>query len=174
MLITCPRSPATLASISAVNGCEPRGQHGFALISAIFILVVLAVLGAAVAHLSVNQQLGSAVELTTAKAYQAARAGQEWAAFQVLIPAPPSPPTADTPPACFSDTHIALTGELTGFTVSVQCTRSGPVVDGDSSKTFYQVTATACNTPTAGSCLLPPAAPSAVYVERRLSWTLAR
>ncbi len=57
---------------------NPSLQRGFAMMSALFILVVLAVLGAAIASISVRQQVGSAVELNTARAYQAARAGLEW------------------------------------------------------------------------------------------------
>lgn len=149
-------------------------MRGFAMVSALFILVVLAVLGAAVASISVRQQVGSALELNAARAYQAARAGLEWGAFSVLIPAPPVAPAVDVPPACFATNHIALTGELAGFVVSVECSRSGPLADGDSSRTFYQLQATACNAPTAGSCAVAPASPQSTYVERRLNWTLAR
>ncbi|MEY4884581.1 MAG: hypothetical protein RIS34_2435 [Pseudomonadota bacterium] len=145
------------------------------MVSALFILVVLAVLGAAMAKISARQQLGSASELNAARAYQSARAGLEWGAFSVLIPAPPAAPGADTPPACpATPTHLALSGELAGFVVSVTCTRTGPVVDGDLSRTFYQLQATACNAPTAGSCVTTPASPSSIYVERRLSWTVTR
>jgi len=148
--------------------------RGFAMVSALFILVVLAVLGAAVASISTRQQVGSAVELNAARAYQAARAGLEWGAFSALIPAPPASPAVDTPPACFAATNMALTGELAGFVVSVTCTRSGPVADGSTSRTFYQLTATACNAPSAGACPTAAAIPQSTYVERRLSWTLAR
>jgi MSHA biogenesis protein MshP len=149
-------------------------QFGFAMVSALFILVVLAVLGAAVASISVRQQVGSAAELNAARAYQAARAGLEWGAFSVLIPAPPASPAVDTPPACFATNHMALTGELSGFIVSVECTRTGPLSDGDSSKTYYQLVATACNVPTSGSCAVAPTSPLSTYVERRLNWTIGR
>lgn len=159
MLTTCPKSPA---------------MRGFAMVSALFLLVVLAVLGAAIASISVRQHMGSASEVNVAKAYQAARAGLEWGAFATLVPAPPAPPVADVPPACFATRHIALSGELTGFVVSIVCARTGPVADGGSSRTFYQLQATACNAPIAGSCLVAPASPAATYVERSLSWTIAR
>lgn len=149
-------------------------MRGFAMVSALFIVVVLAVLGAAVASISVRQHVASAVELNAARAYQAARAGLEWGAFSTLVPAPPAAPAVDAPPACFATNHIALTGELTGFVVSVECTRTGPLADGASSRTFYQLQATACNAPTGGSCAVAPASPQATYVERRLNWTIAR
>jgi len=66
-------------------------QEGFTLISMVFILVVLAVLGAAMAKFSMRQQLGSASELAAARAMQSANAGLEWASFQLLRnPPPPS------------------------------------------------------------------------------------
>ena len=154
---------------------RPQRTAGFSLLSAIFIVVFLAVLAAAVASVSVNQQVGSANELMAAKAFQAARAGQEWGAYQLLFPPPPPVPGVDAPPNCFADTHIALDGALSGLTVTVQClSKTGPVTDGDVSKTFYQLQATACNQPVGGSCATLPATPGANYVERRLNWTLAR
>ena len=59
------------------------------MVSALFILVVLAVLGAAMATISARQQRASASELNAARAYQSARTGLEWGAFSVLVPAPP-------------------------------------------------------------------------------------
>lgn len=139
--------------------------------SVLFILVVLAALGAALAQVSVRQQLGSAAELEAARAYQAARGGLEWAAFQVLRN--PAPPAAA--PACFAGTSLTLAG-LSGFTVTVSCTRtpaSGTVSDGATALAFYQLVANACNAPSAGAC---PATgtPQATYVERQLTWTVSR
>lgn len=144
------------------------------MVSALFLLVVLALLGVAVASISARQHLGSASEINAARAYQAARSGLEWGAYSVLIPAPPAAPAVDVPPACFANKNIALSGELAGFVASVSCVRTGPVLDGDNSRTFYQLQATACNVPSSGSCAVGPASPSAHYVERRLSWTVAR
>ena len=79
-------------------------------------VVVLAALGAAMAKFSMRQQLGSSSELAAAKAMQAANAGLEWANFQVLRPA--------AAPACFGATHIALTGNLSDFVVSISCNLS--------------------------------------------------
>ena len=144
------------------------------MVSALFIVVVLAVLGAAVANISSRQHMGAASELNAARAYQAARAGLEWGAYAVLIPARPAAPGVDTPPACFATNHLALTGELAAFVVSVECTRAGPLADGGNSMTFYQLQATACNAPSGGSCAVTPVSPNAGYVERRLNWTIAR
>lgn len=153
---------------------HPMHLRGFAMVSALFILVVLAVLGAAMASISTRQQVGAAVEVNAARAYQAARAGLEWGAFTVLLPAPPAAPAVDAPPACFGATNITLSGELSGFVVSVQCTRTGPTADGSTSRTFYQLQATACNAPSSGACATVSVAPQITYVERRLTWTIAR
>jgi MSHA biogenesis protein MshP len=142
--------------------------RGFTMMSMLFILVALAALGTALASLTQRQQLGSAGELAAAKAYQAAFAGLEWASFQQLRPA--------AAPTCFATKSFVLPDQLSDFTVTVSCTRtpsSGSVTDGDASLVFYQLTATACNLPTAGVC---PASGSLqlTYAERQLSRSLSR
>ena len=155
MLTTCPDS------------ARPQ-QRGFTLVSMIFILVVLAVLGVAMARFSMRQQLGSASELAAAQALQAANAGLEWASFQLLRN--PAPPAAA--PGCFAANNIGLGGALAGFVVSINCTQSSDS-DGGTALTFYNVTATACNAPTGGVC---PAAGAVqtTYVERQLTRRLVR
>lgn len=153
---------------------EPTGYFatgGFTLVSMLFILIVLAALGAALAKISVRQQLGSAAEIEAARAYQSARAGLEWAAFQVLR----NPPPPAAAPACFGTTSLIPAG-LGSYTVTVNCTRtpgSGTLSDGSSALAFYRLVANACNAPSSGAC---PASgtPAATYVERELSWTTAR
>ncbi|RQO55315.1 agglutinin biogenesis protein MshP [Paucibacter sp. KBW04] len=134
----------------------------------VFILVVLAVLGAAMAKFSMRQQLGSASELAAARAMQSANAGLEWASFQLLR----NPPPPSAAPGCFAKTNIALPGGLNDFVVTVSCSLSSGV-DGGDSFSFYQITATACNAPSAGAC--PSTAPlNPSYVERQLSRRLVR
>lgn len=134
----------------------------------LFILVVLAVLGAAMAKFSMRQQLGSSSELAAAKAMQAAIAGLEWASFQLLR----NPPPPAAAPACFGKTSIALPGGLSDFVVTVSCSLSSSS-DGGDNFNFYQITATACNAPSAGAC--PSTAPlNPSYVERQLSRRLVR
>lgn len=55
-----------------------RHQVGFAAIAAIFLVVVLAALGAFMVTFSNTQQLTSAQDLQGTRAYWAARAGLEW------------------------------------------------------------------------------------------------
>jgi len=140
---------------------------GFTLVSALFVLIVLAVLGTALAQISVRQHLGSAAELEAARAYQSARAGLEWAAFQVLrVPPPPA-----AAPGCFGKTSFSAAG-LAGYTVTVDCSMTA-ANDGATALAFYRLVANACNSPTAGAC---PATgtPSQTYVERQLTWTVVR
>ncbi len=149
--------------------CREHGRDGgFTLISAVFVLVVLAALGAAMVGITQRQQLGSAAELDSARALQSARGGLEWAAFQVLQN--PAPPAAA--PACFGSTNMTLTP----FTVTVSCTRtpgSGTLTDGATALVFYELVATACNAPVAGACPTT-GTPGVTYVERQLSWTVVR
>ena len=131
-------------------------------------MVVLAALGAALASLSLRQHLGSAAEVEQARALQAARAGLEWAAFQVLRN--PAPPAAA--PACFGSSSFSAAG-LDGFTVTVSCTRSTGS-DGATAVVFFQLMATACNAPTSGACPNASPTPQATYAERQLTWTVMR
>lgn len=149
---------------------EPRHRRaaGFTLVSVVFIVVVLAALGAAMANISLRQHLGSAAEVEQARAMQSARAGLEWAAFQVLRN--PAPPAAA--PACFGASSFTAAG-LSSYTITVSCTRTTGT-DGATALTFYQLLATACNVPTNGACPNTSAAPQTTYAERQLTWTVMR
>jgi MSHA biogenesis protein MshP len=128
----------------------PRSQSGFVLPTAIFLLVVLAALAAYMVTLSRTTHLSSALDIQGARAYQAARAGIEWAAWQVLQNPVPSC-QAVAPP-------LVLTGTLGAFSVNVSCAQSGPYTDGADTVLVYQITSTA----TSG-------APGEVdYVERQI------
>ena len=85
-----------------------RIQRGFAAVAAIFLLVVLAALGAFMVSISSSQQLTSAQDLQGSRAYWVARAGLEWA-IGSLSAAPGSCPT---PPSPFV---------LHGFTLVLTC-----------------------------------------------------
>ena len=108
-------------------------QRGFALISAVVLVVVFALLGTAIVSLSNTQQLSSARDLFGSRAYFAAKAGIEWGAYQVLQAG-----------SCnASSTLPALGGSAAGFTVTVACTRSGPFDEAGNSVLVYQITSTA-------------------------------
>ncbi|MCE4555869.1 agglutinin biogenesis protein MshP [Pelomonas cellulosilytica] len=158
-----PTSPAAAPQARA-RAMAPRG---FTMVSMLFILVVLAALGVALASLSQRQQLGSAGELAAAKAYQAAYAGLEWGSFQVL--------RGGAQPPCFATRSFKLPDQLADFTVTVSCTRtpaSGTVTDDGVPLAFYTLVATACNLTASGAC--PNATTTEpTYAERQLTRTLS-
>jgi MSHA biogenesis protein MshP len=147
---------------------SPRRRAGFTLVSALFVLVVLAALGTALASISLRQHMGSAAEIDAARAWQTARSGLEWAAWQVLQ----NPPPPAAAPGCFAATSFALGG----FTVSVSCERtpaSGTLDDGGQRLVFYRLRATACQPAPSAAC--PESGnPPETYVERQLEWTVTR
>jgi MSHA biogenesis protein MshP len=63
-----------------------QAHHGFALASAMFILVVLAALAVGITLLTTQSEIGLARDLLGSRAYQAARAGLDWGAYRVLDP----------------------------------------------------------------------------------------
>jgi MSHA biogenesis protein MshP len=134
--------------------CLLRAEGGFSLISAIFLLVVIAALGTFAVTLSTTQQQSAALDVQGARAYQAARAGIEWGAFQVLRNT--NCPVAPT-------TLPALPNTLASFTVTVLCT-STATTEAGLPVTMFQLTSTAIQ----GT----PATPN--YVDRQMSVTIAQ
>ncbi len=61
-------------------------HRGFALASAIFILVVLAALAVGITLLTTQSETGVAQDLRGSRAYHAARSGLDWGAYRVLDP----------------------------------------------------------------------------------------
>jgi MSHA biogenesis protein MshP len=144
-----------------------RIRHdGFAFITAIFLLVVLASFAAFVVSITSNAAAASAAAIQGTRAYEAARAGLEWAGHQVRDPNGTLAPGATNLPDCFpSPRTLALPGELAPFTVTLTCTRTPAIgatpsfhEEGDKRIALYVVFATASS----------GAAGSSEYVERRL------
>jgi MSHA biogenesis protein MshP len=149
-------------------------QCGFSLASAIFLIVVLALLGAFIVTVTGLQQSSAQLDVQGVRAYQAARAGVEWAAYQVLQPdKTPAPAScaAEVPASCpAATTQLTSLGEsLSPFTVTVQCTAIN-TTEGGRKVSVYQITATACNQPAGGSCL--GTSPATGYVERQITATV--
>lgn len=112
-------------------------QQGFSIVSAIFLLVVLAFLGVGMTMFSTNQHQSEAMDVLGARAYQAARAGIEWAAYNVAL----SPASAVTPATCATNLS-GLGGVLSNFSVAVSCSTAS-AVEGASTIWIYDVTSTA-------------------------------
>jgi MSHA biogenesis protein MshP len=145
-------------------------QAGIALASAIFLIVVLAALGAIVLTVSGLQHTSSARDVMGSKAYQAARAGIEWGAYKVLRQAPA--PGAGVCPAPSTSIPMPAGTDLTGLTVTVECTLSNADEGsrtGGNALEFYLIKATACNQ---SPC--PNTTPGPAYVERQLQATISR
>ena len=142
------------------------GTRGFALVAAIFLLVIIAAMGAFAVGLSANAHSSSAVAVMGARAYEAARAGIEWAAYQVRDPNGTLAPGATNLPDCFaSPSTVELPAAMGSFTVQVGCTRYPAIgaspnyhEEGDKRSAYYVVTSTA----------FLGVVGSADYVERRL------
>ncbi|HUA23935.1 MAG TPA: hypothetical protein VMA54_07460 [Steroidobacteraceae bacterium] len=119
-----------------------RRQSGFSLVAAIFLIVVLAALGAFAVQVAMTQYQGSTVELLEARAQAAAEAGIEYGANVTLQRAVPS---------CLPATLNLTQGALAGFVVRVTCTSTtphqiySPVTSTWKTYTVYALAATASN-----------------------------
>ena len=102
----------------------PKMQRGFSLVSAIFLLVVIAALGTFAVTLSTTQHQSAAMDVMGSRAYQAARSGIEWAAYQVTTSASNAPIAA---PCATSFAQGSLGGTLSPFAVDVTCSAASHV-----------------------------------------------
>lgn len=130
-----------------------RRSSGVGLVTAIFLLVVLAALGVAMVGIFTTQQAGAALDEQGARAYQAARAGIEWGLYRQLRQG-----------ACNNASFgFPANSSLSGFTVTVTCTPAPAAAP-----TRWLITSTACNLQPPGSSCPPNASNSPDYVQRRL------
>lgn len=101
-------------------------ERGFSLVSAIFLLVVIAALGTFAVTLSTTQHQSQALDVMGSRAYQAARAGIEWAAHKVVNE--PAPALAAP---CSNTSLGSLGGTLAPFTVTVNWCAASHVEGAD-------------------------------------------
>lgn len=149
-------------------GRPVRRARGFSLITAIFLLVVLAALGAFMVIFTGLQQSTLQADVLGVRAYYAARAGADWALYRALDPDNNIAPGAAAFVACPTGTINALGGSLTPFTVVMTCS-SNDYDEAGRSIRVYEITATACNN---ASC--PAVSPPTGYVERQIVVTVAK
>jgi MSHA biogenesis protein MshP len=146
-----------------------RKSAGVALVTAIFLLVVLAGLAVAVVSLTTAQQASSVQDIQGARAYQSAKTGIEWALYQALQTGSGTP-SANLGCAAGATYSFGMPSNtsLSAFTVTVTCTAPanffGNGTVSDPTAGHFRITATACNQPTGGAC--PNPAPGADYVQR--------
>lgn len=146
-------------------------MRGFSLVTGIFLLVVMAALGTFMVVFTGLQQNTVQVDILGVRAYYAARAGANWAMYQVLDPDNAIAPGATAFVACTNASGVialgALDGSLAPFSVQVDCT-AYPATEANRNIRVYAITATACNQ---AAC---PGTPGAGYVERRVVVTVAK
>ena len=88
----------------------PRRRRGFALIPALFLIVVLGMLAVVAIRVGTGQQHAVTMSLQEARALAAARAGIEWGVYRALNG------------SCAASTTLSLTeAALNGFSVVVSC-----------------------------------------------------
>ena len=137
----------------------PRArQQGFGYIAAVLVLVALGGLALAVMRISTTQQATSTMDLQSARADQAARAGIEWGLYRALV----------------SGTCLPGVITVAGFRASVTCAQTAfSEVDAESGqavvKNLYRIEATACNAAACPGNAAAVATPE--YVERKRSAT---
>lgn len=111
--------------------------RGFALPSAIFLLVILSMLGAFMLTFFSQQQSSSVQDLQGSRAYRAAQLGMEWMAARLCGAAPCAVPLG----ACPAPLNILDTAP-NGFTVTVTC--NAPTYnEAGTVRTIFWVTSTA-------------------------------
>ena len=109
-------------------------QTGFAIVSAIFLLVALAALGAFMVTFSNTQHLTSAQDIQGSRAYWAAKGGIQWAVGRIAL----GQSCSGTP--AFGD----------GFVVTVVCTPNS-YTEGTTLRTIYSVVSKASSGGASGS-----------------------
>jgi MSHA biogenesis protein MshP len=163
-----------------------RKSAGVAMVTAIFLLVALAGLAVAVVTLTASQQSASALDVQGQRAYQASRAGIEWALYIGLRAGSGTALDAATALGCTTATPTApkvisfklpkdANGNdttLSSFTVTIQCglpvAGVGDNTANDATANHFVIISTACNQPGAnGNC--PNTAPGAEYVQRQIT-----
>ena len=120
-------------------------QRGFSLVSAIFLLVVLSALGVFMLSISTMQHASSTQDLQGSHAYQAAKTGLEWGAYQIMNPENNNPAAGGVPRyVCVASMVLpALAGSLSKFKVTVDCSSNADFDEGGNKIRVYQLTSTA-------------------------------
>lgn len=140
----------------------PKQQLGLGAVAVLIVLVVLAGLAAAIVRLSSSAAQASAMDVTAARALQAAQAGTQWGLYQALKGGWSS---------CANLSQTLDFGSALGMRVTVSCNSSlynegeDPANPG-AARTIriYTIDAIACN---ASACPDNTRALSPGYVERR-------
>ncbi len=115
-------------------------ENGFAIVSALFVVVILALIGSYIVSISALTRAAQSLSLQGDKAYYAAKSGLEWGIYKVA----PSSVSGGAPPYNCPTSPTTLTftqGGLKGFSSTVSCTQSAFTESG-STYNLFQITAT--------------------------------
>jgi MSHA biogenesis protein MshP len=140
-----------------------RPQRGFSSVLVIVALLLMASLMAFGVTILSSTQGGYALELSHARAKQAAQAGLDWGRYQVLRPAVPNCPVLQ---------NVAMPGSLSVFTVSVRCANNS-FTEGGVPLKVYTLSVTACLLP-AGAPSCPAVSTTSSYVEKTVTTWVER
>lgn len=101
-------------------------QQGMTLIGAIFILVIVGLLGQFLVTISNTQRQTSLMAIQSARAYQSANAGIEWAIAQIVHH-----------DSCAASTALTLPNTI--FDVTVSCQQQGSYIEDVTETRIYQL-----------------------------------
>ncbi|MBL4705966.1 MAG: hypothetical protein JKY54_15685 [Flavobacteriales bacterium] len=102
-------------------------QKGITLIGAIFVLVIVSLLGQYLVNITGVQRQTSLLALQSARAYQAANAGIEWGIERIINSA-----------SCVAST--TLTPNIANFTTTVSCNTVGTYNEDGTVFTIFRIT----------------------------------
>lgn len=103
-------------------------QKGITLVGAIFVLVIVALLGQFLVSITSVQRQTGLLALQSARAFQAANAGIEWGIDRVVNGS-----------SCSATT--TLSPNIDNFTVTVNCNQVGSYTEADNTVVIYRISA---------------------------------
>lgn len=139
-------------------------QRGFSLITAIFILIVLAALGAYMVTIGGTNRATSTAALQGARAYQAARSGIDWSVYIITTSADQATARNNCSNIINASSFTLDAPDLTGFTISMTCNFTAHSQQGTNNVTVYQITSDATSGGNYGDL---------DFVRRRISATIS-
>jgi MSHA biogenesis protein MshP len=104
-------------------------QSGITLIGAIFVLVIVSLLGQYLVNIASVQQRTTILALQSARAYQTANAGIEWGISRII----------NSGGSCVANT--TLSPNINNFTITVSCQLLGSYSENTITQNVYQITA---------------------------------
>jgi MSHA biogenesis protein MshP len=106
---------------------------GFSIVSAIFILVILALVGGFSLNLSTRMAASTSLSTDGIRAYYAAKSGLQWGIYQVV----------NTPASCPATTTLNFSQQgLDNFSTTVSCTAT-PITESSTTFNLFSLTSVA-------------------------------